>query len=166
MILFAELPGPSWGLIGVALGWFLNAVMDAIRRRWQRNDKTQDLALSRGEELLQQCYEVFQWSEDARKCAFDGEFYVPIPTSVLRAAGIVELYYPALSERAKALDKAAREYRAVLVDIAAKKSTAKPLPQDATQRLQSTQEALYKCNILLLNDARERVRSVIEKDRK
>lgn len=156
-----DVPGPAWGLIGVALGWVLNALMDAIRRRWQRKDKTRDLSIQRGEDLLQHCHEAFQWSEDARKKAFEGDVYVPIQTPVFRIAGAVELFYPVLSERAKDLDRVARDYRSTLVDIASGKARGTPLTQEANHRLQATLGALQLSIGVLLTEARAIVRATI-----
>jgi hypothetical protein len=153
----ADYVSPAWGLIGVTVGWVLNAIMDGVRRVWQRQDKTHDLSIQRGEELLQHCYEAFQWSEDARRKAFEGDVYVPIPTPIFRIAGTVELYYPALSERAQNLDGLARAYRDILVEIAGNKSRNVPMTPEVSQRLRDAVHTLHPAIGLLLTDARKAV---------
>jgi hypothetical protein len=145
-------------LVGVVVGWVLTSGTEYFRRRRDRKDKTRDLTVQRGEELLQQLVALFQWSEEARQTAFKGDIYVPVQIPAFHFAAIVEIFYPSLSQQARELDAKVTDYRAVLVDIAANKMTGKPITDALKGRLASAAERLPVAIGMMISKAREAVR--------
>jgi hypothetical protein len=146
------------GLIGVALGWVLKELSDRIRRGEDRKEKTRELTIKRGEELLQQLEALYEWSERARATAFTGDIYVPLQIPAFRLAAIVEVFYPSLSQKARDLDARVTAYRNILVDIAANKKAGKPMTDALMGRLAQAAEQLPIAIGMMISDARDTVR--------
>jgi len=148
-------------LAGIVVGWALGVTKDAVQRHWQRIDKNRDLSIQRGEELLQQCHDMYVWSEDARRKAFEGDINVPVPTAAFRIAAIVELYYPALTDRSRNLDVVTQDYRVALVDIAeeVRKGTNQP---EKLKPFHEAHQKLLPAIGLMLEDARQAVRAELK----
>jgi len=156
------LPGEAWGLIGVGVGWGLNVITEALRRRARRKDKARDVEMQRGEELVERCHEAFRWLIEAQRLALTGQPAIPLQASVMRAVAIVEIYYQDLRSRAQALDAAAREYRDFLIEIATNdRLLGVPLTRELDARLVGLRDALMTSIGMLLTDARKAVRAKI-----
>jgi hypothetical protein len=156
---FPSQPAAAYlGLIGVALGWILKELSDRIRRWEDRKEKTRELTINRGEELLQQLVALFEWAEEARKTAFKGDIYVPVQNPAFHFAAIVEIFYPSLSPKARELDAKVTNYRNILVDVAANKMTGKPMTDALNGRLAAAAEGLPVAIAMMISDARDAVR--------
>jgi hypothetical protein len=160
-----SVPSEVWGLVGVVLGWGLTAVSSAIRRHAGRKDRARELAVRRGEELVEQCHKAFQWMEDTKRAAFDvspGQMRVQRP--VMRAVAIVEMYYPSLGARARAADAAATTFRnAAIAVVTARAGYPIVISKDLAQKLEGPGRELMTAIGLLLSDARDVVRAQIGK---
>jgi hypothetical protein len=150
-----------WGFVGVIVGGILTGGMEFLRRWLDRKAKARELRLARGEEILQQLAALFEWSEAARKTAFVGDIYIPVQVPAFRVAAIVEIFYPSLSASARDVDTSSREYRQILVDIAADKTTGKPMNPEHTRSLQAAAEQLPLTIGRMIEDTRNAVRQVL-----
>jgi hypothetical protein len=151
--------GEIIALAGVVVGFALNAIAEAFRRRADRKEKTRELTVARGEELLRQLEALYQWSEKAREVAFTGDVHVPVQIPVFRVAAIVEVFYPSLGGRARDLDSRVTSYRNVMVDIAANKRSGKAMTEDLMRRLAQTVEQLPAAIGQAIGEARDAVRA-------
>jgi hypothetical protein len=161
------IPGEAWGLVGVGVGWGLTAITEAIRHHVRRKDEARDLAVRRGEELVEQCHQAFQWMEDAKLAALSvPNREIRTQTAVMRAVAIVEMYYPGLSDGARQLDTAATKFRNVLIAVAAVRAIpgptfGKPLSSGLAIQLENATRALMTSIGVLLTEARNAVRAKV-----
>jgi uncharacterized protein (DUF2342 family) len=154
-------PGAAWGLVGVLIGWALNAITEWIRRHTQRKDKARDLETQRGEELVEQCHQAFEWMVEARRVALQENRDIPVQVPAMRAAAIVEIYYQGLHDRAVAVDTASQKYRSVLTEISSNRMRGVATTRELNEQLARLAEGLMTAIGLLLHDAREAVRAKV-----
>lgn len=154
-------------LLGVLLGAGLTFATGAIQRRWKRGDKTRELMMARGEELLDQCQQLVEWKENARKVAFTREWqgFVPSEGPMYRISAIVELFFPDLSNQAQTLSNATFNYRHYLHGVAMilQANSEVAVPQRKT--LHQEQLRLEEALAVFLHTARKQVREHVESAR-
>ena len=150
-------------LAGTVIGWVLNLLMELVRRKWQRADEARRLTIARGDELVKECHELFQWSEDARRKAFEGDVYVPMQMPLFRIVAIVELHYPSLRTRAGDLDTVVKAYREALVGVATSKLSGAPMDPRLGQQLHAFHDTLLPAIGMMLTEARKAVRAELER---
>lgn len=153
----------SFALIGVIVGSVATFCVTALQRHWQRKDRTRDLIVSRGEELLDQCQELIEWKETARKAAFtgDGKGFVPPQTPMYRIAAIVELFFPELADQSRPLDNSVLNYLHHVRGIAQLLHARSHVSDEAKRDLRDEQDRLEQTLALFLDAARKLIRERI-----
>jgi hypothetical protein len=151
-----------WGFIGVVVGGLLTGGVDFIRRRWERQIKARELRLARGEEILLQLEAVLEWYERARKVAFEGNIYVPLHIPVFRVAAIVEVYFPSLSDRARAVNEAASALRQIMVDLAASRMQQMPMSGQLRLTFETLSARFPPTVVEMITETRKVVRGIAD----
>lgn len=158
-------------LLGVVIGVGATVTVTAMQRHWHRTDKARErqekareLMMSRGEELLDQCLQLAEWKETARKVASTGEWqgFVPIQGPMFRIAAIVELFFPELSDQAQTLDNVVANYLHYLRGMAMKLQAGGQVSQPQVRTLHEEQERVEHTLGTFQEAARKLIRARID----
>lgn len=147
-------------LIGMIIGSGTTLWATTVQRRWQRKDRTRDLIVSRGEELLDQCQQLVEWKETVRKVAFtdEGQGFVPPQAPMYRIAAIVELFFPELVNQSRSLDCVVLNYLHNIRGIAQLLHAGNSVSELPMRELRDEQERLEQALGLFLEAARKLIR--------